>query len=418
MLDSQRISIRLSEIRERLNVILALEEANYNDLIRTEESALQIEFRNSESKYRSAVITEGEESKEKRLSGALTPEEQERLELRSRANVASFIKAALSGQLPSGAEAELSQVAGLQAGEIPFELWEEPERRQVENRAVSEAPSTVGVNLDTLQPAVFAPSVASFLGLEMPEVESGSYATGTITTPATAAAKAESGAADETAAAFSVESSVPHRVPAALKLRIEDIAAVGSSNFESLLKDHISMAVSDELNDLIINGTGSSNEPHGFLSRLTDAANPATGIETWSRFLKVQSAGIDGLWAAELQDVALLVGVDSYRLAASVFQGSDSERSAADYLRQVGSGFKTNSKMPSTSAHIQKAILCRKGRDPMRKSILPSWGRFSVDDIYSGASKGERVFVVSALVGDVHIVQAGAYQEVAFRVSS
>ena len=54
----------------------------------------------------------------------------------------------------------------------------------------------------------------------------------------------------------------------------------------------------------------------------------------------------------------------------------------------------------------------------MRKSILPSWGRFSVDDIYSGASKGERVFVVSALVGDVHIVQAGAYQEVAFRVSS
>ena len=197
----------------------------------------------------------------------------------------------------------------MQAGEIPFELWEEPERRQVENRAVSEAPSTVGVNLDTLQPAVFAPSVASFLGLEMPEVESGSYATGTITTPATAAAKAESGAADETAAAFSVESSVPHRVPAALKLRIEDIAAVGSSNFESLLKDHISMAVSDELNDLIINGTGSSNEPHGFLSRLTDAANPATGIETWSRFLKVQSAGIDGLWAAELQDVALLVGL-------------------------------------------------------------------------------------------------------------
>ena len=69
MLDSQRISIRLSEIRERLNVILALKEADYNDLIRTEESALQIEFRNSESKYRSAVITEGEESKEKRLSG-------------------------------------------------------------------------------------------------------------------------------------------------------------------------------------------------------------------------------------------------------------------------------------------------------------------------------------------------------------
>ena len=55
---------------------------------------------------------------------------------------------------------------------------------------------------------------------------------------------------------------------------------------------------------------------------------------------------------------------------------------------------------------------------PMRTAVMPHWGRFSVDDIYSGASKGERVFTISALVGDVHLVQSSAYAEVAFRVSA
>ena len=141
-----------------------------------------------------------------------------------------------------------------------------------------------------------------------------------------------------------------------------------------------------------------------------------------ARILKIQSGGIDGLWASELSEIGLLVGVDSYRLSASVFQGSDSERSAAAYLKEVGGGFLTNSKMPAKSSHIQKAILCRKGRSmtpqPMRTAVMPTWGHFTVDDVFSGAGKGERRFVVSTMVGHVHLVQPDAYQEVAFRVSA
>lgn len=424
MLDSQRLSIRLSEIRERLNEILVLEGDAYTDEVKTEEKTLQVEHRDAEQKYRSSVITEGEESRQQSLNGAgVTPEQQERLELRSRANVGGYISSALAGRVPSGAEAELTAAADLEPGQIPFELWElTPEQRQAEDRAVTGSPSSTGVNLDVLRPHVFAPSIAGFLALDMPVVESGTFATGTLSTAATAAAKAKSGPAEETAADWTVETSTPHRVPAAIRLTLEDIASVGQANFEPLLREHISMVVSDELNNLIINGSGSDNEPHGFLSRLTDAASPATGIETWSRILKIQSGGIDGLWASELSEIGLLVGVDSYRLAASVFQGSDSERSAAAYLQQVGGGFVTNSKMPAKSSHIQKAILCRKGRSmtptPMRTSVMPSWGHFSIDDVYSGAAKGERQFTVSTLVGDVHIVQPAAYTEVAFRVSA
>ena len=53
----------------------------------------------------------------------------------------------------------------------------------------------------------------------------------------------------------------------------------------------------------------------------------------------------------------------------------------------------------------------------MRTAVCPSWGYFSVDDIYSGALKGQRRFVISTLVGDLILVQKDAYEEVAFRVS-
>ena len=59
MLDSQRLSIRLSEIRERLNEILVLEGDAYTDEVKTEEKTLQVEHRDAEQKYRSSVDHRG-----------------------------------------------------------------------------------------------------------------------------------------------------------------------------------------------------------------------------------------------------------------------------------------------------------------------------------------------------------------------
>ena len=61
-----------------------------------------------------------------------------------------------------GAERELADAAGIPDGAIPLELWN-AERRDAQTaarnpRRISAAPSTtVGVNLDVLRPAVFAP---------------------------------------------------------------------------------------------------------------------------------------------------------------------------------------------------------------------------------------------------------------------
>ena len=100
-----------------------------------------------------------------------------------------------------------------------------------------------------VRPMLFAPSIVGTLGVDMPMVPCGSYATGTITTAATAGPVAKSAEVVETAAAFTVQTTTPHRVGASLNLTVEDVASVGSANFESILREHISLVLSDELDD-------------------------------------------------------------------------------------------------------------------------------------------------------------------------
>ena len=115
----------------------------------------------------------------------------------------------MRGRSVDGAERELLDEAGLDDGSIPLELWDTVETRQDASDAVTAAPGTVGVNLDRLQPQIFAPSILPRLGVAMPRVKSGTYASGTITTGLTAGAKAKGAAAASTAAAFTVTSATP-----------------------------------------------------------------------------------------------------------------------------------------------------------------------------------------------------------------
>ena len=422
---------RLRELRERQSkerqrmAELGMAES-LDDETRAELDRIETGTPDLERQLRAAAVAVDDEDRASKIEdGTPTPdaEQRERIELRSRATVGRYLTAALRGRAPDGAEAELQQAAGVDG--IPYELWQRPEQRQ-EDRAITPAPGTVGINLDVLRPHVFAPSVVDKLMVEMPMVESGTYASGTITTAATAdavpkGASGTTGDVPETAAAFTVQTTTPHRIGASLNLAIEDIASVGQANFESLLRQHISLAVSDELDDQMLNGAGANDDLIGVFERLTDPSAPAAGVESWTRFLAIQSGGIDGLWASELSHIGLVVGPETYRLAAATFQGTDSEDSAASYLKRMGDSFGTNSRMPDTATNVQQGIICRKGRSmmptPMRTAVCPHWGYFTIDDIYTGALKGQRRFVINTLVGDVILVQPSAYAQVAFRVS-
>ena len=125
-------------------------------------------------------------------------------------------------------------------------------------------------------------------------------------------------------------------------------------------------------------------------------------------------------------EISIVAGVDTYKLSAKTFRdaaGQDlGDTSFADYAASHTAGWWTNKRMPATASNIQQAIVCRKGRsmtpEAMRLAVAPHWGYLSVDDIYTGARKGQRRYVLSVLVGDVILVQPDAYEQVSFRVST
>ena len=107
-------------------------------------------------------------------------------ELRSKVRVGNYLKAAVSGRPVSGAEAEYS--AEMNADGIPLSLFDAPETRA---DVATTVPSTTGVNMSSVVPAVFAASIAGRLNIQMPMVGSGTYAAPRITTSGTAGTQAK-----------------------------------------------------------------------------------------------------------------------------------------------------------------------------------------------------------------------------------
>ena len=424
MTDAQKTlrDLRDRQSRERQRMAELSRVESLGDEQRAELDTIETGTPDLERQIRAAgVAIEQEETEQRTAQTAGGDEMRERIELRGRASLTGYLLAAARGRLVSGAEAELQAAAGVEG--IPLELWDVPDTEQ---RAVAAAPGTVGVNLDTIRPAVFATSIATRLGIDMPRVMSGTYASATISTSQSAAALAKSAAAAGTAGAFAVATANPKRVSARLELTLEDVATVGQENYESILRENISLVLADALDSQVINGDGNAPNLAGIFSRLTNPAAPAAGVATFDSFVAAFAGGIDGLWAARMNEVAIVAGVETYALSARTFRDATAdlgEQAFADYAAKYGAWW-TNKRMPAKAAHIQQAILYRMGRSmmggagAMRTAVCPHWGEIGIDDIYSGSAKGERYFTLHVLLGDVILVQPSAYGQVSFRVSS
>ena len=274
MTAKQKIELRRSEIRERLGEVAGLDGEQRTEAVETEQRALLTELKESEPRLQAAIASDEADDRLRGEQTNVDGEHRERLELRSRARLSNYLTARLQGRMAGGAEAELSQAAGVEG--IPLELWDVP--RVGEQRAVTGTPGTTGINLDMIRPAVFAPSIATRLGVEMPRVPSGTYATATISQSVTAAAKNKSANAPETAALFTVGSTGPKRVSARLATTIEAVAEVGAETYESTLRENTSLALSDELDDQVINGDGQAPNLSGILHRLGNPAAPGAAV--------------------------------------------------------------------------------------------------------------------------------------------
>ena len=423
--------LRQEQSRARERVIALNKKSDTEDGVTDEErgemnglvdrlEAIEPEIRGATTAEAAERANLEEEARQQAPGDGLDSETRERNEVAKKARVGSYLLAAISGRRVDGAEAELRAAFNLGDDSIPMAAFDVPhaERLAAESRAVTPAPGTVGINMGMVQPFVFASSIAARLGIEIRDVPSGTYALGTVTTaPSSAAPKAKGTAADETAGALTVASASPKRIPARLSLALEDVAAIGTDSFEDALRQALQSKLSDSLDDQIINGNGGAVQLSGLLSQLDDATAPAAAVETFERWAAIAASVIDGLWATMLDEVATIWNAEAYRQASGVFRGADGPVSAAAYLARECAGFTANARMPDTVAGVAQGIAARLGQPGLTRAVVPSWGRIVVDDVYSNAAEGQRHFTVSAIVGNLMLVQADAYEKLAARAS-
>ena len=430
MTPKQKLEIRQSERRQRLNELAGVDKLE--DAQRAELDSLTVDYADGERQYRAAVLAEDADTAAAKTAAAndpgADPEKRALLELRSQTSVGEFLMAALRGRDVSGPALELRQSLGLNAGEIPVDLFE-PEKR-----AESAAPTSgTGVNVDLIRPKIYARSVAGRLGVEMPRVASGTYSTMTVTGGLSAEAKGPGAAVDATAAVLTPKTATPFRISARLSIRLEDVATIGVGNFESILRQNLTLAMSDQLDHYLLTGSGNDPIPEGLLTQLDNPTDP-TAVVDWSAFVSALAAGVDGgPWAENMTDVRLLVNAETMRLAETTFRvpegtvgqgyATPGEMSAAAYLRAHSGGFFASARMPDTASDIAQCLRYRnstmglEGVDAIRAAVCPTWAGMSVEDIYTDSAKAITHFTVHHLIGDVLIEQPSAYERVDLKVS-
>ena len=269
MTSSQKLEIRASEIRSKLN------ELSGADSLTPEQTAeidtLSTEYADVETRRRAAIVAEDVQVRDD--NQVVDAETRERLELRSRSKVADFVIAAMTGRPVQGASAEFADAVGT-PGQMPLGLLE-PETRAVTPGPASE---TVTATRPTV-PYAFHRTDAAALGIAMPMVTPGEAHFPALTTAPPAGPKAKDAAAASTAAAFTLTKRTPGRITGQFLIRLEDIALLPS--MEEDLRAGITGSMADSLDNQVIGGSGASPNLSGLFHQADDVA-AATDVETFS----------------------------------------------------------------------------------------------------------------------------------------
>ena len=211
-----------------------------------------------------------------------------------------------------------------------------------------------------------------------------------------------------------------------MEIAIEDVAAVGTENFESALRENLQMALTAELDNQCLNGNGTAPNLSGIFEALAAATAPGAAISAFDDFVTAFSSGIDGLWASKMSEISVVCGTESYAISTRAFRDATNDRgdiAFADYAGKMygPDSWWTNSRMPDPASNIQNAILYRMGMsefmsgDGVRTATLPVWNEISIDDIYTLSARGQRAFTMHILTGDIVLQQPNAYRQLAFR---
>ena len=397
MTAAQRIQLKLSSCRQRLNELLQVETRSAEE--QTEMETLTTEVSAKEPELRAALAAEPD-PEETLVEGDAETRELQRLTDKS--NIGDILSATFEKRQTSGEAAELQKHYGLGSHQVPLEMLRI--NRAVEERAAATVPASIG---DASQGEVITPVFSSddgaFLGIERPTVPVGDAAYPVLSTsPSVKGPFSDSSEAVQTDATFVANSLSPERLQASFSYRRTDAARF--AGLDASLRLALSGGLEEALDDQAISGSD------GLLNGTNLSNNNVNAVSTFALYLSGLLYGrVDGRYARTPGDVRMIVGQGTFTHASGAYKGNNSDEAGSERLQTRSGGLRVSAHVPAVSGNKQNALI-RLGME-RGAAIQPLWQGVSlVVDEFTRAAYGE-IIVHAVLLANFAITRKSQWSK-------
>jgi len=402
MTNLQRLELRASEIRQRLNELSGLETGELTDETRSEMDTLSTEYADVERQKRAAILAGDTPSETPEPSG--DAETREIDGLIQRAEIRAYLASAASGEPVKGAERELRQAIlgdGAPDTDMPIDVLL-PLASELETRAdaSTDVGSAIQHNQQNIVGRIFAETSGAYMGVQRPSVLVGESHYIALTGGATADVRSDGVAKDAEAATFTSESVAPVRLTARYLFGVETTARI--RGFEEALRADIRTVLGDKLDVMALNGQAAVNNVSpaikGIISELPDPTDPTTEA-AWTDYLSLYPEQVDGKTSMDGSNVRLLVNPETFKHA----HGLQIATSGELLRRELPTGrFRASANMPDTASTI--ATILSYTASSRTGYVQPVWRGISlIRDVYSQAASGQVALTAVMLTGAVMV---------------
>ena len=374
MTDLNRLQLRQSEVREKINAFIAKDALE--DAERSELDSLTNEMQSLEPRLRAALTlqeAENEKANDPKLK-----------EVKRRASLTDYWNSIVNKRNLEGAAAEWNKELKLSGSQIPWECFVEPEERA----ATQVSDYNGGLVARPVLQRLFAADVFNSLGVRLDSVGAGEQEYVLLLSGPNPMMQLEGGVTSAAVAStFQTQILKPKRISAQIEFSRELLASV--AGIESALRMDMLSAMRDKMNNQILIGNGAPNVT-GIFSRLTKPSVPSA-VADYEDFAKCPSLGVDGIHAYRSSQIGICLNPEVYQFGSSLFQSGSGE-SAIMALERVARSVTVSTHVPkaptsSTRANVAEVVL---SAGTMGSHVAAVWeGVNLIVDEISLADKGQ-----------------------------
>ena len=392
MLESQKVLLRMSSLKQRIN---SMEPTKEND---AEYNKGRADLSGMEVEYRQAVEAEDAHT------GGASFDSGENAEVRGliqRASAAGIISSIALHRVPEGAEGELQRALGVGGDVVPWAL--------MEKRAAATFTANTGeASLGQFTGKAFADSIAEFVGCQVVMVPTGEADYPILGTGASVEYQTDSTGVSESTAAFMVEKLTPrNRYQASFAVREQDLIAFAGAG--DAITEELRAATRDRLDQDLMTKTD-----EGLFTTKTGADPTIKGsANNYVEYLAAMYSAVDAIHAGDVSQTRLVVDKETYGHMGST-TATGTGVSAAEKIREIAQVRVTpHGRVQGTG---RNAIVAKMGKTPNAVMALFGGGVRILEDPYTRAAEGERRFH-GVLYGDLTVLRAAAYDRHRFRIA-